>query len=289
MTAAFNLRYASHLGYLPPNPEKHPLFLASVGSTDVRAHVEFAAEQGLAGVLHPWAIDRPAEETQRFARAMEEFALQCGVLVYAPKEVAHRPLWVQSGDDARRRIASHLERSAELATALGASTLVVLLRKDSQLDSDAQWQAVLDQLRWAGDLVGKRGIRIGIEPMVVFPDMLLTTVEECVRLLDRLAHPSVKLVFDTAHMTMMNGDVLSAWRQLRHHVGPIQLADMPGRTEPGSGAIDFVAFLSEIVKDGRRGELLELEFGWSDASVAGEKAGMRALRCIDRKISGNLG
>ena len=125
--------------------------------------------------------------------------------------------------------------------------------------------------------------------MVVFPDMLLTTVEECVRLLDRLAHPSVKLVFDTAHMTMMNGDVLSAWRQLRHHVGPIQLADMPARTEPGSGAIDFVALLSEIVKDGRRGELLELEFGWSDASVAGEKAGMRALRCIDRQISGNLG
>ena len=280
MTAPFNLRYAAHLGFMSPNP----LFLATVGSKDVRAHVEFAAGLGFGGMFHPWAIAQPAEENQRFARALSDFGLQCGVLVFAPMDTLLAPLWVQKDDEARLRLATHLDQSAALAGELGASTLVILLRDDPALGPDAKWQAASDQLRWAADRVGKANLSIAVEPMIALPDMLLPKFADSVRLLDEVAHPAAKLIFDTGHVEAMTGDVLSSWREARHLVGPIQLRDMPGNNEPGTGAIDFVAFLSEMIADGRGGELLELEFDWADPTAEGERAGLERLRDIDSQV-----
>lgn len=280
MTAAFNLRYAPHLGLMAPNP----MFLASVGSKDVRAHVEFAAGLGFGGMFHPWAIARSADENQRFAAALADFGLQCGGLVFAPMDTLLAPLWVQKDDEARQRIATHLDQSADLARELGASTLVLLLRDDPALGPDAKWQAASDQLRWAADRVGKRNLNIAMEPMIALPDMLLPTFADSVRLLEEVAHPAAKLIFDTGHVQAMTGDVLSSWREARHLVGPIQLRDVPGNNEPGTGAIDFVAFLSQIIDDGRGDALIELEFDWADSTAEGERTGMERLRHIDGQL-----
>ena len=280
MTAAFNLRYAPHLGLMAPNP----MFLASVGSKDVRAHVEFAAGLGFGGMFHPWAIARSADENQRFAAALSDFCLQCGGLVFAPMDTLLAPLWVQKDDEARQRIATHLDQSADLARELGASTLVLLLRDDPALGPDAKWQAASDQLRWAADRVGKRNLNIAMEPMIALPDMLLPTFADSVRLLEEVAHPAAKLIFDTGHVQAMTGDVLSSWREARHLVGPIQLRDVPGNNEPGTGAIDFVAFLSQIIDDGRGDALIELEFDWADSTAEGERTGMERLRHIDGQL-----
>ncbi|HKY82199.1 MAG TPA: sugar phosphate isomerase/epimerase family protein [Sphingobium sp.] len=281
MTTSFNLRYASHLGFMSPEP----LFAASVGSKDVRAHVEFAAGLGFAGMFHPWAIARPAEEIQRLAKALSDFELQCGVLVFAPMEPLLSPLLVQKGDEARQLLSTHLDQSADLARQLGASTVVALLRDDPALSPEAKWHAAVDQLRWAGDRLAKANLSIAIEPMIAIPGMLLPDFMDTVRLLDEVAHPAVRLIFDTGHVEMMTGDVLSSWRASRHQVGPIQLRDMPGDKEPGTGAIDFVAFLSEIIRDGRGGELLELEFDWASPTVEGERAGVERLRLIDSQFA----
>ena len=281
MTVPFNLRYAPHLGFMSPDP----LFLKSVGSKDARAHVEFAAGLGFGGMFHPWAIARPAEENRRLATALQDFGLQCGVLVFAPMDTLLAPLWVQKDADARQRIATHLDQSADLARELGASTLVILLRDDPALSPDAKWQAASDQLRWAADRVGKANLSIAIEPMIALPDMLLSNFSDSVRLLDEVAHPAAKLIFDTGHVDAMTGDVMSSWREARHLVGPIQVRDMPGNNEPGTGTIDFVAFLSEIIKDGRGDELIELEFDWADPTAEGERAGLERLRHIDSQVS----
>lgn len=281
MIAPFNLRYAPHLGFISPEP----LFLASVGNSDVRFHAEFAAAHGFSGLFHPWAISRPAQENERFAKALSDFNLQCGVLVFAPMDTLLAPLWVQRGHDARQRISAHLDQSVALAHQLGASTLVVLLRDDPDLAPEAKWTAAADQLRWASDRVAKSNLGIAIEPMIALPGMLLSEFSDSVRLLDEIAHPAAKLVFDTAHVHMMTGDVLSSWRSARHLVGPIQLRDDPGQNEPGTGAIDFPAFLLEMIKDGRGDELLEMEFTWADPTAEGERAGVERLRRIDRQLS----
>jgi hydroxypyruvate isomerase len=278
MTHSWTLRYASHLGYLSPD---QPLFRESVASSDPWEHVAFAAAQGFAGVLYPWATSRPDDEVARFGAALAHFGLKSGCIVFAPLEAILTPLWVQSGESAWAAIDAHLDRSIPLAQTLGASVLAVLIRGQEDLDRRAQEEAAIAHLRRAGDRAAAAGLVVGIEPMVALPGMLLTTTAQAVDLIERTAHPAVKLIFDTGHAQVMDGDVLAAYRLARKHIGLIQLADMPERVEPGAGTIDFSALLSEAKRDGLAGGLIELEHGWSEASAATEQAGIEALRKID--------
>ncbi|WP_339706378.1 TIM barrel protein [uncultured Sphingosinicella sp.] len=282
MSHAWKLRYAPHLGYLPSG---EPLFNRTVGNSDPSHHVAFAAGQGFGGVLYPWATSRPDEEVARFCTALESFDIASGCIVFAPLEAVMSPLWVQDGIAAWESIGGHFSRSIPLARSLGAGVVAVLVTGDPQRERKAQEDAAVEHLRRAGELAAEAGIVIGIEPMVDLPNMLLTNTDETLALLDRVGHPAVRMIFDTGHIKTMDGDVLAAYRRARNHIGLIQLADMPGRIEPGAGTIDFASLLSEAWRDGNADGLIELEHGWSQPTVDAERKGLAALRNIDANIS----
>ena len=64
---AWQLRYASHLGY---RSAQEPLFRASVGTLDPLAHVDYAANLGLAGVQYALARGRPTDEQDAVGAAL---------------------------------------------------------------------------------------------------------------------------------------------------------------------------------------------------------------------------
>ncbi|SLK07903.1 sugar phosphate isomerase/epimerase family protein [Novosphingobium mathurense] len=283
MTEKFNLSYASHLGYLPP--DFRPLFEASVDhSTDPGAHVEFAATQGLAGVFHPWVASHPRDHRERFAQAVADHGMQCGGIVFAPFDVLTTPLWVRDTDEARETVDAHLAHSAHVAATLGSKALVTVLCRDETLDPAVQWRTLVDRLRRAGDQVAARDQMLVVEPMMLLPAMFLDTFEQGVRLLDEVNHPAVRLIFDTGHVDMMSGDIQRTWRESQHRVGVVQLTDMPGRIELGAGRLDMVRFLEQVIRDGHADSLIELECAWADPTLAGEQAGMAALRAIDSQL-----
>jgi hydroxypyruvate isomerase len=92
--------------------------------------------------------------------------------------------------------------------------------------------------------------------------------------------PAVRLIFDTAHVQAMDGDVVRQLEKAWDHVAIVQLADTPGRIEPGAGQIDFAAVLGVLKRRGFRG-LVELESGWSVAGVETEQAFIVRLRRLD--------
>ena len=66
-------------------------------------------------------------------------------------------------------------------------------------------------------------------------------------------HGDVALQFDVFHMARMGEDVFAALREYRDVIAHVQIADHPGRGEPGSGSIDFEALyslLDELGYDG---------------------------------------
>lgn len=277
----FRLSYAPHLGYLPVD---EPLFRKTVGNSDPWDHVAFAAAQGFAGVFHPWAASRPVDEVTRFRAALDHFQLTAGCVVFAPLTAVMSPLWVEPGAAAWETIDAHFARSLPCAQSLGSSVVAVLLMADEARGRKAQEHAAVEHLRRAGDLAANSGLVIGIEPMIDLPSMLLTNTDDTLTLLDRVGHPAVKMIFDTGHIQAMDGDVLAAYRRARNHIGLIQLADMPGRIEPGAGMIDIIAFLSEALRDGNADGLIELEHGWSQPTIEVQRLGIEALREIDASI-----
>ena len=272
----FNLRYAPHLGYVSPVPQ----FVQSVGGSDPYDHARFAREKGFAGLFHPWAASSTSQQLNQFREGLRDFGLQAGTIAYAPFDEALKPYWVNSDSKDRDHLMDLVMASVSLASGLGARTVAVLVMAAEGRSTAEQFATARDNLRRAADIAARSDVMLGIEPMIAVPGMLLQSAYSTAELVSQVDHPAVGLIFDTGHVAAMDGDVLKAQQDLEGVVCAYQLADMPGRTEPGSGGLDFVPLLARLISQGHDG-LVELEHGWSDDAASTEIAGIEHLRAID--------
>jgi hydroxypyruvate isomerase len=274
----WNLRYAPHVGYVPPD---QLLFRAHAGENRAD-HVRFAAFQGMAGILYPWAGDSPPEERIAVAAALRETGLCCSCVVTSSWSTIMDPIWVATGSTARVRALDNVRSALRIANELGSSTLAVLLRGDGATARSVQLGTALDRLREAADEVAKVNRVLAVEPMIELPDMLLRNFEEGVELVRAAAHPAVKLIFDTGHLTQMGDPLVKTYSEAYDDIALLQLADMPGRVEPGAGSLEITELLTHAVRRGYGG-LVDLEHHWSQPGEEGELRGLQLLREIDRR------
>ena len=276
----FNLRYAPHLGYLSPVPQ----FAQTVGGSDPYDHARFAHDQGFAGLFHPWAGSASPQQLDRFRKGLEDFQLEAGALAYAPFDEALKPFWVSDKGADRDHLLELVTSSVALARALGSRTIAVLIMAIDGVSMAEQLEIARDNLSRAADIAARDDVALGIEPMIAVPGMLLQSAYSTAELVGQVNHPAVGLLFDTGHVAAMDGDVLKAQQELEDVICAYQLADMPGRTEPGSGNLDFVPLLARLIKQGHRG-LVELEHGWSNDAPITEVTGIERLHAIDAEAS----
>lgn len=276
---SWTLRYAPHLGYRPPFD---PLFRALVGSDDPVAHVAFAAEQGLAGVLYAAARGRPPAEQARVGQAIARHGLEAGCLLYTTFDQLKNTSWATDSEDARRWIAAELAQATAAAQRVGARRLAVLGGADPQRPLADQHAAFVQNLRRAADLVARDGLVLCLETInrQSVPDMLLHHLPDALAVVRAADHPAVRLIFDTAHVQAMDGDVLSHLEQAWAHIDIVQLADHPGRLEPGTGQVDFAGVLRVLARRAYTG-LVELEHGWGQPGADSERRGLDTLRRLD--------
>ena len=131
-----------------------------------------------------------------------------------------------------------------------------------------QASCALDNLRAAAETLPESATVV-LEALTVGEngDYPLTTTDEVAAVLDQ-AGPRVKLLFDTYHLTNNGEDLLSAIDRHASRIGHVQLADSPGRHEPGTGAIDFPAVLRSLSAHGYPG-VLAAEYRPAAATVDG--------------------
>ena len=280
-SATWALRYAPHVGYLPPF---HPLFRHIAGGSGLEGQIDFIARQGFAGVLHPWVAAQPPEARRAFAALLKDHGLDAGCIVYTGLEQIMRPLWVSGTGQDRRDLLAQIDMAADAAAEVGSRVIAVLIVENPDDSHDAQVAKLRDNLRFAADVASTREVVLGIEPMLALPGMLFQTAGAAADVLREVAHPAAWLIFDTAHIARMEGDILAAQTRLADLVCLYQLADTPDRTEPGSGTIDFVALLTRLMQEGYTG-LVELEHGWSAEGADVERDGLAALRDIDARAA----
>lgn len=92
------------------------------------------------------------------------------------------------------------------------------------------------------------------------PGVLCSTTPDSVVVADMVAHPCVKVLYDLYHSVVEGEDPESALKSAMHQVVHVQVADAPGRGEPGSGLIDWSETLQMFERVGYNGTLgLELQ------------------------------
>lgn len=216
------------------------------------------------------------------AGQLRELNLTCSCIVSVPFTQLLKPLWVADSRESRQTLLEYVANAVKVAQELGSSTLAVLLRSDGQSAEAVQRRRAVDTLRMIADLTAPHGIVLGVEPMVAIPDMLLQNFAAGVDLVRACNHPAVKLIFDTGHLIDMREPVLETFIEAYDDICLLQLADMPGRVEPGKGEIDFVRLLAHAIHRGYSG-LVDLEHDWLSHDRNAEAAGISNLAMLDSK------
>ena len=277
---SFALRYASHLGYRSP---EQPLFRHSVGSLDVFAHIDFAAELGLAGVQDAWAMARPTDEQKKIGAALAKRGLEAGALIAVPtRERIRDTHWATKGAWAAGDLAAPLDAAIAAAQRIGSRWVGLFSGALPGVPLALQQAAFIDNLRFAADRARKADVVLLLENMSFksIPHMLLHHIGDAYLIARAVDHAHVKLMFDTSHIQIMDGDLLANMEAVWSEVALVQIADNPGRLEPGSGEINFASVFRALKARGYRG-LVELEHGWSEATAACETRGLERLRALD--------
>lgn len=109
----------------------------------------------------------------------------------------------------------------------------------------------IKNIQYAAEELAKHDLTLLIEPINHFdiPNYFLGTVTEAVAIIKRVNRPNVKLQFDFYHVQKIQGNLLATFEQYFQMIGHVQIADVPGRHQPGTGEINYqriLEFLEEL-------------------------------------------
>ena len=143
--------------------------------------------------------------------------------------------------------------SVPVAEQLGSPFLVVVAGNDHpDIPRTDQRAAVVSVLREAVQLVPE-SITLLLENLndrVDHPGTFLTSVAEGLEMITEIGSPRLKMLLDAYHALAMGEDVIAAVDGRMDLIGHIQIADLPGRHEPGTGTVNWTALLQTLVDAG---------------------------------------
>jgi hydroxypyruvate isomerase len=116
------------------------------------------------------------------------------------------------------------------------------------IDAQLLRQTLIANLQYAAKEFQAAGLKLLIEPINTFdiPNFYLSRTEQAIAILDEVAAPNAFLQFDIYHAQRMAGELAKTIELYLPRIAHMQLADNPGRNEPGTGEINY-CFLFELI------------------------------------------
>jgi hydroxypyruvate isomerase len=133
-------------------------------------------------------------------------------------------------------------KAIEYAKALKCSQVNCLAGLTPQnAPTDKVRQTLIANLRFAAAALEKEGIRLLVEALNSqdIPGFFLVRTADVLTLIKEVGHPNVYVQYDVYHMQIMEGNLTKTIQDNHGKVAHIQIADNPGRNEPGTGEINF--------------------------------------------------
>lgn len=155
-----------------------------------------------------------------------------------------------AGDPSRRDVVrANVPEALAIARACGCPRLNLLLGlRREEYSLEEQMECAADNVAWAAGLAAQAGCEVMIEATnpVDHGPVLLTTTAAAAAFIARVGRPNVRLQYDVYHMQRTEGDLITTMDAYWHLIGHIQVADVPGRHEPGTGEINYPFVLDHI-------------------------------------------
>lgn len=218
---------------------------------DPIARMDAAAEAGFGASEYIFIYDLPVDDLQR---AMDRTGLAMSVINIAVGEGVQMGPLVMAAPGKQDAFRENVDAAVKYCRALkpeGGLVIPAYKPPDGVAQSDAV-KTFKENLPYVADALGDIGVPILIEALnpEIRPNSILRTTEEVMAVIDEVGHPNVGLEYDVYHMYVTEGDIAGHVEKHLDIIGNIQIADVPGRGEPGSGDIDYPAFLGALDRMG---------------------------------------
>uniref|UniRef100_A0A8C0WMX7 Putative hydroxypyruvate isomerase n=1 Tax=Castor canadensis TaxID=51338 RepID=A0A8C0WMX7_CASCN len=226
------LRFSANLSWLFPELPSLPARLRAAGRSGFEA----------AEVAWPYA-----EPPEALARAAQDAGLRL-VLINTPR-----------GDQEKGEmgLAEGLEQAVLYAKALGCPRIHLMAGRVPQGADRAavrgEMETVfLENLKYAAGVLAQENLVGMLEPIntrITDPQYFLDTPQQAAAILQKVGRPNLQLQMDIFHWQIMDGNLTGNIREFLPIVGHVQVAQVPGRGEPGSsGELDF-SYLFQLLED----------------------------------------
>jgi hydroxypyruvate isomerase len=212
-----------------------------------------AARAGFAAVECQFPYEAPAGEIRArlddVGLAMVLHNLPAGDWSAGDRGIACLP---QRTDEFRAGV----PRAIAYAHALGVSQVNCLAGiAPPQADAADLHRTLVENLRFAARAFAAEGLRLLLEPInpLDMPGFFVTRTAQAVALLDDVGEDNVFVQYDVYHAQRTEGELAATLRRFLPRIAHVQVADNPGRHEPGTGEIRFEFLFAELQRLGYGG------------------------------------
>jgi hydroxypyruvate isomerase len=114
---------------------------------------------------------------------------------------------------------------------------------------------LVENLKYAAPRLADAGIKLLMEPINQrdMPGFFVSTTDHAEAIMADVNSSNLFLQYHIYHTQVMQGDLLATYERLRERIAHIQIADNPGRNEPGTGEINYANILPALDRLGYDG------------------------------------
>ncbi|MDT8912847.1 TIM barrel protein [Amycolatopsis sp. PS_44_ISF1] len=202
------------------------------------------------------AADPRPEEVEAFVRSIERAGVRLTGLNLFAGDMAAGERGLVSWVGREAEFAVGLTSALGIAERLGCRSFNALYgNRIEGVAPSEQDELALVQLAAAAEAAAGIGAQVVLEPLSGAPSHPLKTAADAVAVLDELGLANVRLLADLYHLAVNGEDLDAVISEHTPRVGHVQIADAPGRHQPGTGELDLGRHLEKLQLAGYAGHV----------------------------------
>jgi len=224
-----------------------------------------AAAAGFTAIELWWPFaepDPPARELDALRQAIVDSGTQLVGLNFDAGNMPAGDRGLLSRPSESHRFRTNIDVTVEFAASLGCTTLNALYgNTEPGLSAGTQRELATENLVLAAKAADRVGATVVIEALnsIENPRYPITSSRQALELVDylRVVHqvPNVSFLADFYHLARMGESIQQLVERHTDRFGHVQIADVPGRGQPGTGELDWDAVLTTLAARGYQGHV----------------------------------
>jgi hydroxypyruvate isomerase len=201
----------------------------------------------------PFATAAPADaEVDAFVDAVEDAGVQLVGLNFCAGDMPAGDRGLVSWPGREQEFRDSVAVAVGIGRRLGTGIFNALYGNRIE-GATGQDDLAAENLAHAAKEAERIGATVVLEPLSGAERYPIRTAADAVAVLDRVGAPDLGLLADLYHLAVNGEDLDAVIARYAGRIAHVQLADVPGRHEPGTGDLDFPHLLAALDAAGYRG------------------------------------